>query len=639
MIPKLHSHLESWPLLDGFSLDVKVSYDTRWIFHRIPGSSIRVFRSPWVRFGFLACSKLISLNSVPFVILLISPLKKSATPHIFTTRIGSRAEISAGSPWGGVDWISNRRWGTQFNLLSRYHSRSSPTMPGKSLCANITYSSRIFPHTMDCGNPIMTFSVTTLQSIAASTEVIVFPEPISSATSAPGISSSQTHLLTMNQMALTWCANNSVPGRPGIEYLQPGTPSSVDWRWGCAFSTITASSRHSCLNSLLIVLRIVFCTELVFSGSRTSSPFSTWSWTSLALVSVFFASSMTSFSFSDVSWADKLIFRCSRNSSQCLVSDREVTIWTNTCGRNIINSILSIRSYINSSIILVPTILLSLLFSLSSTLLRTFQSLCIMISSCSRLALTWVARSTFVGLITCSATSFPVALIISTTNIFTLCPSFNLKAFERQQLYKMWPYMGSSIICPSLNIPIYASSNSSCSKLHLNIDVRMYGSFRPLFLLMKSTNSSQRLTSGYEACSCLGTRTKSLPFNTQWMITMNVIFGNSGRLLFALLPTHSPKSVAGRLLHGLPFILTSQILLAHFFKNITTHCQRVHSVLSKFTNSSHILNVAKTSATAVSQSRGPSQTCFKPLRPWIIDRCFLCWNRTTHSLFHMLNPL
>jgi len=60
-----------------------------------------------------------------------------------------------------------------------------------------------------------------------------------------------------------------------------------------------------------------------------------------------------------------------------------------------------------------------------------------MISSGLRLALTWLARITIVGLIMCSAITFPVALIISTIDIFTLCPSFNLKAFERQQLYEI----------------------------------------------------------------------------------------------------------------------------------------------------------------------------------------------------------
>src|SRR5882757_5935385 len=136
-------------------------------------------------------------------------------------------------------------------------------MPGKSFCAKITHSSRVFPHKIDSGDTITTFSVTNLQSIAAATEVKVFPRPILSATTAPGISASQTHLLTMNQMAHTWCARNLVPGKPGIEYLWPGTRSSVDWRIEWAFSSLTASSRHSSSNWLLIVLRTVLKMELV----------------------------------------------------------------------------------------------------------------------------------------------------------------------------------------------------------------------------------------------------------------------------------------------------------------------------------------------------------------------------------------
>jgi len=183
-------------------------------------------------------------------------------------------------------------------------------MPGKLSCTNITHSSRVFPHKMDNDNPITTITVTNLQSIAAGTEVEVFPRPILSATSAPGASASQTHLLTKNQMALTWCARNLVPGRPG-------TQSSVDWRIGWAFSSLTTSSRHWWLNWLLIVLRTVFNTELVIGELTTSSPSSTCSWTSLAPLSVFFSSAMISFSFSDVSWADGLLVQCSWNSSRC----------------------------------------------------------------------------------------------------------------------------------------------------------------------------------------------------------------------------------------------------------------------------------------------------------------------------------
>jgi hypothetical protein len=73
-------------------------------------------------------------------------LKVSVTPGIVTTTICSKDEISAGWPWGGVDWIFNQQWGTEFNLWSRYHFHSSPTTLEKSLCANITHSSRVFPH-------------------------------------------------------------------------------------------------------------------------------------------------------------------------------------------------------------------------------------------------------------------------------------------------------------------------------------------------------------------------------------------------------------------------------------------------------------------------------------------------------------
>ena len=216
-------------------------------------------------------------------------LNITATPSIVTTRIDSRADVCAGCPCSGVFWISMRRRGTELCLCSGYHSHSSPIIPGKSFCTIFTHSASIFPHKIDNGSPITTVSVSSVQIIAAATEVKVFPWPISSATNAPGISASQTHLLTMNQISKTWCARNFVPGRPGIEYLWPGTWSSIDWRIGWALSSLTASSRHSCSNLLLIVLRTVFSTELVFSGSRSSSP-STCSWISLAPWSVFFSS-------------------------------------------------------------------------------------------------------------------------------------------------------------------------------------------------------------------------------------------------------------------------------------------------------------------------------------------------------------
>jgi len=246
---------------------------------------------------------------------------------------------------------------------------------------------------------------------------------------------------------------------------------------------------------------------------------------------------------------------------------------------------------------------------------------------------------TFVGLNPCSAIFFPVALIISTNNIFRLCPGFNLKALEIQQLYKIRPYMGSLIICLCLYNRIYSSSNVFCSRVHLNIDVRIYGSFGLQFLSTKSTNSSQCLTYVYAAWSCLGARTISLPFETQWITTVNVLFGNSGRLLLAFLPVCSPKSVAGCLLPRLPFFLASPISVTCFFKNISTHCQGMHSALSKLTNGSQFSNVTKKSATTISQCRGPSWTCFNRFYPRIMNRCFFSRNSATHTVFHLLNAL
>jgi len=143
------------------------------------------------------------------------------------------------------------------------------------------------------------------------------------------------------------------------------------------------------------------------------------------------------------------------------------------------------------------------------------------------------------------------------------------------------------------------------------IAVRQYGSFGPQFFSMKSISSSQCLTSVYQAWRwMLGVRSL-LPFGTRRMTTRKVVFGNSGELPLAFLTVRSPESIAGRLLPHLPFSLASQTLLAQLFKNISTHCRRIHSALSKFSKGSHFSKVSKKSATAVSQFRGPSRCCFK----------------------------
>jgi len=173
----------------------------------------------------------------------------------------------------------------------------------------------------------------------------------------------------------------------------------------------------------------------------------------------------------------------------------------NRYGWNTINSIPSIRAYINTSIIPLPTILLSLR---SSTLFETFQSQCTMISHCANLALTWLAVITTTHPIGYSAISFAVALFVSTENVIGLCRSFNLKACGRQELYEIWLYSGSFIICWSVYTAIYSMSNLFCSKVHLIIDAGMNGSFVPLLLSMESISSSHCLMPVYTTCSWWG---------------------------------------------------------------------------------------------------------------------------------------
>jgi len=173
-----------------------------------------------------------SLKSIPCVISLMTLLNVSATPATVTSRIGSKADLGTGWPGGRVNWISERRRSTELCLCYGYHSHSLPIIPRWSFCARVTHSSMEFPHNINSSDPITTLSVSSLHIIAAATALKVFPRPILSATSATGISVSQTHLLTMNHMAQTWCARNFFPGRPGIDYLGPGTGSSIDWGIG-----------------------------------------------------------------------------------------------------------------------------------------------------------------------------------------------------------------------------------------------------------------------------------------------------------------------------------------------------------------------------------------------------------------------
>jgi len=303
---------------------------------------------------------------------------------------------------------------------------------------------------------------------------------------------------------------------------------------------------------------------------------------------------------------------------------------------NTFNSIHWIWTYINTNFILFPT---CLLIYHSCTFIGYLRSLDILISSDAWLTITRFAGSTLAGLITCSAISFPVAAFISTKNSFTLCPSFNLKALERELLYEIRQFRGSFIICPSAYNPICSSSNSSCVKLDLNNAVRQYGSFGSQFFSMKSISSSQCLTSVYEACSCMLDVWSLLPFGTRQITTMKVAFGNSERLLLECLPVRPPESVAARLFPGLPSSLAFRTTHAHFFKYTSTDCRQIDSAWSNIFKRAQVTKVSKQSATSVSQSRGPSRSCFKQFCPRIMDLCFFSRYPATHTFFPWLKSL
>jgi len=171
----------------------------------------------------------------------------------------------------------------------------------------------------------------------------------------------------------------------------------------------------------------------------------------------------------------------------------------------------------------------------------------------------------------CSAISFLVALTISTLNICTICPGFNLPALERQKLYKKWPYMQSLIICPCLYNSLYWSSTMSCSRVHWIIYVRMCGCFGPQFLSMKSLRTFKCITSVYDAGSCLEDSMKLFPFDTKRITTMKVVSDTVGKIHIAVFPMCSPKSIAHRLLPCLALFHASSISHAHFFPNISTN--------------------------------------------------------------------
>jgi len=153
----------------------------------------------------------------------------------------------------------------------------------------------------------------------------------------------------------------------------------------------------------------------------------------------------------------------------------------------------------------------------------------------------------------CSASSFSVATHISAKNAFNFCPSFNLKAFQRQQLDEIWPYLEASISCLYLNTPISSVSNSSCSKVYLNVTNWQCGSCNPPSVWKTSMSSSQCPTSVYQVWSWLGNLRSSLAPSHSNASKMYLAYVGGYCLMFAMvnLPNQSPVSCCNAILSSL----------------------------------------------------------------------------------------
>jgi len=116
---------------------------------------------------------------------------------------------------------------------------------------------RLFPHSIACRKPITTFSVSNLQIIPTSPEVKVFQKPFQSTTCTPGISETQTHLITNIHTTHIWCTGHLIPVSNWMQWLLPESQSAFDCWINWPFSRPTTSSTHSCSNGLWILLRIV----------------------------------------------------------------------------------------------------------------------------------------------------------------------------------------------------------------------------------------------------------------------------------------------------------------------------------------------------------------------------------------------
>jgi len=207
---------------------------------------------------------------------------------------------------------------------------------------------------------------------------------------------------------------------------------------------------------------------------------------------------------------------------------------------NIINSILSIRTYINTSTILLYTILHSLH---SSTHFKTIHWPGSIFCSWGHLAYIWLAGMTLASLITCFAMSCTVANPISIKYILKLCSCFNFESIWKATAVRdllrdmVTHYFYVYPLYHTLFVKLVLHSGA---RRHLcwNVWLCMVSIlFHELNLLLQCLISLNKLWSNLDDTRLF------LPFDTNHITCRIVVFGSIWCLQFAILPAGGARSI------------------------------------------------------------------------------------------------
>lgn len=195
----------------------------------------------------------------------------------------------------------------------------------------------------------------------------------------------------------------------------------------------------------------------------------------------------------------------------------------------------------------------------------------------------------------------------------------------------------------SFNDPLHVESYYLLLFLFIQTDHisthRLYDSLWPPSYSMKSNAFCLFLSAVCSIWYCLEHIGFSLPFNTQRIISMTIGFGNYTRLLSALYPVFSSKTIAISLTLPRCFILSSWPSVAHFFKHISIHYHPIHSTLMYLSNGRQFSNIATILAIVVLQHWGSSWSCVLLFCLQIIPWLIFSRNPPIHPLFHWVRAL